>query len=146
MMKKSIITIIISILCMSIFFAGCNTTQKQMQTKGGLKIIGWTFALGTVNEINLDKTKIFYSVDLINENENITFIKSIQPLINKKCKIISKYIIVAVNKNVKPNETAQISGEIIVDTKGFNKSDIVNREPFITDIKVSTEETISFKH
>jgi hypothetical protein len=132
---------------MSIFFTGCNSTQKQIQTKGGLKINGWSSALGSVNETDLDKTKFSYSVNITNENENIIFIKSIQPSINKKIirKIISKDIIVTVNKDVKPNETTQINGEIIVDTKGLTKSDILKLEPFITDVKVSTEETISLK-
>lgn len=52
---------------------------------------------------------------------------------------------VVVNKDIKSNETIQINVEIIVDTKGLEKSDIVKLEPFITDIKVPTEEIVSLK-
>jgi len=58
-------------------------------------------------------------------------------------KIISKDIIITVNKDLKPNESIQINGEIIFNTKGLTKLDIEKFEPFITDIKFSTEETIS---
>jgi len=58
-------------------------------------------------------------------------------------KIISKDIIITVNKDLKPNESIQINGEIIFNTKGLTKLDIEKLEPFITDIKFSTEETIS---
>ena len=148
MFKKLIITIIISILGVFIFFMGVNSTKVQIQTKGGLKINGWSSGLGSVNETDLDKTKFSYLVNLTNENDKKIFIKSIQPLVNEtiKNKIISKEIVVVVNKDIKANETTQIKGEIIIDTKGLGKTDIIKLEPFITDIRISTEETISLKH
>lgn len=145
MFKKSIIGIMILILCIFIFFTGCNNTKTQIQTKGGLKINSWSSALGGVNEKDLDKTRFSYSINLANESENNIFIKSIRPSVNEiiKNKILSKDIVVKVNKAIKPNEAIEISGEIIIDTKGLTKEDIVKLEPFITDLKVSTEETVS---
>lgn len=118
-----------------------------MKTKGGLKINGWSFGLGGISETDLDKTKLSYSINLTNENEHTIFAKSVQPLVNEKIinKIQNKGFIVTVNKNIKPNETIQINGEIIFDTKGLTKQDIEKLEPFITDIKVTTEETIDLK-
>lgn len=147
MFKKSIIIILISILCIFILLTGCNNTKTQAQSKGGLKISSWSTGLGEINETDLDKTKFSYSINLANENEKDIFIKSIQPSVNEKIKnkIISKDNIVIVNKDIKSNETIEINGEIIVDTKGLAKSDIVKLEPFITDIKVSIEETVSLK-
>lgn len=52
-------------------------------------------------------------------------------------------MVINVNENLKPNEAIKISWEIIINTKGLVKSDIVTLEPFITDIKASTEETVS---
>ena len=147
MLKKLIIAVVILILGMSIIFTGCHTTKKQVQTRGGLKINGWSSGLGSVNETDLDKTKFSYSMNLTNENENSIFIKSIQPTLNEKIKskIISKDIVVPVNSELKANKTTQINGEIIVDTEGLTKADIAQLEPFIKDIKVSTEETISLR-
>jgi len=143
-MSKKLITIIFS-LFIFVFVTGCNNTKVQVQSKSGLKIYNWSSALGGVNENDLDKTKYSYSINLTNENEKTIFIKSVQPSVNEtiKNKILSKEIVVNVNQNVKSNETIKINGEIIIDTKGLQKSDIVTLEPFITDIKVSTEETVS---
>ena len=144
MLKKSIIIITISLLFVSLFFTGCST-NTQMQTKNGLKINEWSSGLGSVNEMDLDKTKFSYSINLTNYNENTIFIKAVQPIVNRQNvnKIISKDIIITVNKDLKPNESIQINGEIIFNTKGLTKLDIEKLEPFITDIKFSTEEIIS---
>lgn len=145
-MSKKLIMIIFSLFIFA-FFTGCNNTKVQVQSKGGLKIYNWSSALGGINENDLDKTKYSYSINLTNENEKTIFIKSVQPSVNEaiKNKILNKEIVIDVNQNLKPNETIKINGEIIIDTKGLEKSDIVTLEPFITDIKVSTEETVSLK-
>ena len=148
MSKKSIITITIIILGIFnfIFLTGCNA-QTQMQTKGGLKINSWSSGLGIVNETDLDNTKFSYSIDLTNDNEKGVFIKSIQPSVNEtiRSRILSKEISVDVDRDIKPNETIHITGELVVNTKGLVKSDIVKLEPFITDIKVLIEENVSLK-
>jgi hypothetical protein len=147
MSKKLIIAMIITVLCISLFFIGCNSTKVQNQTKGGLKINNWSSGIGSVNENDLDKSVFSYSINLINENEKTVFIKSIQPIVNEKIinKILSEKTIVTLNKDIKSNETIEITGKIIVDTKGLAKSDIIKFEPFITDIKISTDEIVSLK-
>jgi hypothetical protein len=147
MSNKSYLSIIVLVLFVFILCAACSSTNTQNQPKGGLKINGWSSALGGVNGTDLDQTKFSYSINLTNENEKNIFIVSIQPSVNEtiKNRILSKEIVVAVNKEMKPNETIQINGEIIVDTAGLGKPDIAKLEPFITDIKVSTEETVNLK-
>lgn len=145
-MKKKIIAITISTLLIFMFLAGCGT-KTETKTKGGLKIHSWDSGLGSVNNVDLNETKFSYTVNLTNENENDIYIQSMQPSINEKLKnkIISKNTAISVNKVIKPDETIKISGEIIFDTKGLSKSDISRLEPFITDIKVSTEQTINLQ-
>lgn len=148
MLKKSILIVFIFILFIFTLFKVCNSKNSQNQTKGGLEIHNWSSGLGGVNKNDLDKTRFSYSINITNENEKTIFIKSIQPSVNEtiKSKILSKETVVIVNKDIKPNETVQINGEIIIDTKGLTKSDILKLEPFIKDIKVLTEETVDFKH
>lgn len=145
-MSKKLIMIIFSLFIL-VFFVGCNNTEIEVQSKGGLKIYNWSSALGSVNQNNLYKTKYSYSINLINEDEKTIFIKSVQPSVNEiiKNKIMSKEMIVDVNKNLRPNEIIKINGEIIIDTKGLGKSDIVALGPLITNIDVSTEEAVSLK-
>ncbi|MBM7872081.1 hypothetical protein JOC70_003629 [Clostridium pascui] len=145
-MSKKLIMIIFSLFIL-VFFSGCNNTKIEVQSKSGLKIYNWSSALGGVNENDLDKIKYSYSLNLTNEEEKNIFIKSVQPLVNEeiKNKVLSKEIVVDVNQNLRPNESIKINGEIIIDTKGLGKSDILTLKPFITDIKVLTEETVSLK-
>ncbi|MBC8061697.1 MAG: hypothetical protein H7Y18_13660 [Clostridiaceae bacterium] len=147
MLKKLLLSFILTILVVFVLFIAYNSKKAEIETKGGLKIQNWSSSLGSINETDLDKTIFSYSVYLTNQNEKSIFIRSIQPSVNEavKYKIISIETVVSVNKDIKPNETIQINGEIILDTKGLLKQDIVKLEPFITDIKVSTEETISLK-
>jgi hypothetical protein len=83
MVKKSVITIIITFLCVFVFFIGRSSTTAQNQPKGGLKIGNWSSGLGSVDENNLDKSVFSYSINLTNENEKTIFIKSIQPLVSQ---------------------------------------------------------------
>lgn len=148
MSKKSTLIIFIFILFIFTFFMGCNSKSSQSQVKSGLKIYNWSSGLGGVNENDLDKTRFSYSINITNENEKTILIKNIEPSVNEtiKSKILSKETVVTVNKDIKPNETIEINGEIIIDTKGLTKSDILKFEPFIKGIKILTEETIEFKH
>lgn len=146
MLRKSMIPLVIAIIFISVFSASCSA-KPALQAEGGLKIDNWSSALGGVDETDLDKTKFTYSVSLTSRNENTVLVKSIVPLVNDSIanKILGNDMTVVVNKEIKPNETIQISGEIVVDTKGLTKADIAKLEPFITDINVSSEETIHLK-
>jgi len=146
-MLKKIFFIMISVLCVFLFLIGCNNTKVHNQAKGGLIIRNWSSGLGSVNENDLDKSVFSYSIHLTNENEKAVFVKSVQPIVKQNIKnmILSENTSIAVNKTINSNETIEITGEIIVDTKGLTKADIVKLEPFITDMKVSSEETISLK-
>lgn len=136
------------ILSIFLLFTGCKNTKSQIKTKDRLKINEWSYTWESVNEIDSDKTKISYYVNLINENEKNMYIESIKLVVYEaiKNKIISKKIAVSVNKDIKPNETIQINGELMIDTEGLTESDIAKILPFITDIKVSTDEVLSLKY
>jgi hypothetical protein len=137
MVKKLVITVITLTLFISICIVGY---VLNADTKGGLKAKG----LGYTMPNNNGSSEFSYSFQLTNTNRKTVFITTIEPLVNETMKknILSKDTVVTVNKNIEPNETIQISGIIIVDTKGLFMYDIGK---FIADIKVLTEETVSLK-
>lgn len=139
LIKRVLISFIIFTL---ILVTGCS--NKEVETKGGLKIYGWNSSLGSVDKSNANKQRFSYDISLINENPSDIFVKSLQTIINStiKDKILDKGLIVNVNKNLKTNGTINIRGEIIIDTKGLSKTDILKLEPFVTDIKVTTDQII----
>jgi len=112
-----------------------------VQTKGGLTVNSWSVTFGNLSETGLDKTKFYYYFNITNENKKETFIKSIQLFGNDTMKnmITPKERIIGVNKYIKFNETMEIQGEIIVDTKGLTKADIEKSQLVIKDIKISTK-------
>lgn len=137
MVKKFVITIIVLTLFVSVWILGCDLNAD---TKGGLKSSGFAYTMPNNN----GTSEFSYSFHLTNTNRKTVFVKTIEPIVNEtmKNKILSKDIVVTVNKNIEPNETIQVNGIIMVDTRGVVMYDIVK---FIADIKVSTEETVSLK-
>lgn len=147
MIKKLGVSLCAFTLIFSIFLVGCSEDKEILKTSGGLKINSWSSSLGGVNDSDLDKTKFTYFLNLTNENQEDIFVNSILPIVSNSIKnrVLSTDISVKINKSIKPNETIEINGDIIVDTKGMNKSGISSLEPFITDVKVSTEEIIKLQ-
>lgn len=138
MLRKSILTIIILTLCALIFFLGYKNIAIKIENKGGIRSSGLTYAMPNNN----GKSAFSYAFNLTNTNEKDIFIKSIEPSINETMKnnILSSETIIVVNKNIKPNETIEINGNIFIDTNGLSMHNIGK---LITDIRVSTEETVS---
>ena len=139
MAKKSIFTIIIVTLLALICFLGYKNMAIKIEGKGGIKSNGLVYNVPN----NDGKSEFSYALNLTNTNGKDIFIKSIEPSINETMKnnILSKETIIAINKNIKPNETIEINGKIFIDTNGLSMSNIGK---LITNIKVSTEETVSF--
>ena len=139
MLKKSILTIIILIVCTLICFWGYKNIAIKIETKGGIKSNGLTYVMANKN----GKSEFSYAFNLTNTNGKDIFIKSIEPSINEimKNNILSNENIIVVNKNIKPNEIIQINGKIFIDTSGLS---MYNIGKLITDIKISTEESVSF--
>lgn len=139
MLKKSILIIIILTLCALIYFLGYKNIGIKIENNGGIKSSGLTYVIPNNN----GKSEFSYAFNLTNTNRKDIFIKSIEPSINETMKnnILSNETIIVVNKNVKPNETIEINGSILIDTSGLSMHNIGK---LITDIRVSTEETVSF--
>ncbi|MBU3216057.1 hypothetical protein LL033_01580 [Clostridium estertheticum] len=143
MSKK--LTIVTSILCVLVLFVGViNIITVQNQTKA-LQNQTKSRLVSVYSSIGLGGDKLDYSINLTNKSDKNIFVQSVQPLVNEKLKnrILSKEMVITVNKEIKPNKAIAITGVIIVNTKGLK--DMVKLVPFITDIKVISTETVSLK-
>jgi hypothetical protein len=147
MKKKSIARVICFIIFVFVLFSGCTRINTQNSTKDGLEILNWSAGLGGASGNDLDQSKYSYLFQLKNESSKTVFINSIQPLISDtiKSKVLSTNTVIDVNKEIKPDETIEVKGEIVFDTKGSSKSDILKLEPFLTDVKISTVQTIKLE-
>lgn len=142
-MSKRLVLIIIFILLLSsiICFLGYKNINQRIAAKGGLKTGGFTYTMADNN----GKSEYNYSIKITNTNGKAIFIKKIEPYINETIinKILSKDTVIVVNRNLNPNESIWVTGQLSVDTKGLFLQDIVKN--MITDIKVTTEENVSIK-
>lgn len=118
---------------------GCRSKEQT----GGLKVYSLSSSLGTA----LYETRYSFNISITNENPYSIYIKSVKPIINEKIKdrIITKETTINVNKSLNSGETTEIKGELMFNIKGLNKTDILELGPFITDIKVLSEEIINLE-
>jgi hypothetical protein len=146
-MKKLSILLSALILVVPLLFMGCSANQIQPQKNGGLQINSLSTAISAVNETNTDEQKFSYSFSLTNEDKTDVYIKSVEPIINDsiKSRIQGDSISTDVNRDLQPNSTIQVTGELILNTKGLSKSDIIGLQPFANGIKISSEESIPVK-
>jgi hypothetical protein len=146
-MLKRLLMINIAILSVSLILTGCSGKKENLQANGGIKIYSWSSAIGGVNNVDLEKSKFSYYLNLTNENSKEILIKELEPIVSKSLstKMISKNLVLNLNKKINPKETVEVKGEIIFYTEGMTKQDILALQPLITDIRVSSEEIINLK-
>jgi hypothetical protein len=137
---------IIKILCLIIIALLTAVYFKPIQTEEtGIQINNWSTALGTVDD-NMDKTRVTYSIDITNFNPEDIYVISITLETDDKLKdkILDGDRTIMFDKVIKKGETTQVKGEIIINTKGMDKTQTSNLEPIITGVRVKTEEVIDF--
>lgn len=117
-----------TLLCISIIFAftsfGCSTVSKTNDDNEKFTMNG-SVAVGSVDNDNLDKTKITYEVVISGNKEDINNIDAQEPLIN------IEYIDLMLengphNPQVKgiENPYLEITGSFVFDTAGKSKEEI----------------------
>jgi hypothetical protein len=144
---KKILTLLWIMVFVLILLTGCNLSDSANNSikQNGLQVSDMLTALGAVGD-SLDKTKFSYTITIYNKEDEDIYISQVEPILGKDAKdrLISSDLKVDVEKTVSANESIEIKGEIILDTKEISKQQIVELEPFITGIKVLSEKVINF--
>ncbi|APC42822.1 hypothetical protein [Clostridium estertheticum] len=148
MLKKSNLmtaTFIVGVLVLLVGVINIITVQNQTKAVQNQTVSRF---VSLSSSIRITDGKLNYAINLTNRSDKKIFIQSVQPLVNEKLKnkILSKNMVVTVNKEIQPNKAIAITGKIVFDKKGFTTTkEIAKFQPVILNIKVvSTEaETIS---
>ena len=122
---------------------GCNPSNPDNMI--GLQIYSMTTGVGAAdNNDIMDKQKLSYSITLTNEENRDIYVKSITPILGDGISniVITEELTVIVEKSLPANQSLKINDELIIDTEGLSKEEILDLQPFITDIKISTEQII----
>lgn len=143
-MKISRIILLFCVIGIILLAAACS--QAQSPQESGLQVYNWSMSIGGVGN-SMDKTKLTYSIDLTNKNQREIYVSSVALVTGEKVidRIIGGQTDIPLNMVLKANETVQLKGELIIDTKGMDKAYIQGLEPFITGVKATSEETIDLK-
>lgn len=145
LMEKQKFIFILGYILLGFLLIGCNTSNPVSKT--GLQIYDMSTALGAVDNNNIDKQKLSYSVTVTNEENREIYVKSIKPILGNgiSSKVITEDLTVMVEKSIPANKSLTINGEIIINTEGLSKVQILDLEPFITDFKIVFEQIIELK-
>lgn len=122
---------------------GCNLSNSDNKT--GLQIYSMSTGLGAVdNNGSVDKQKLSYSITITNEENRGIYVKSIKPILGNAIsnQVVTDELTVIVEKSLPANQSLKINGEFIINTEGLSKEEILELEPFITDITIFTEQII----
>ncbi|WP_036659333.1 membrane lipoprotein lipid attachment site-containing protein [Paenisporosarcina sp. HGH0030] len=128
----------IFVLLLTLFiFTGCSNTTVEKEENKDLQIADAMASIGGVDE-TLDKQKLSYEMTISNEGK--------LPVVEESIEIV---LTDWINERLMENEITEkkfnednimVKGYVIFDTKDLSKKDILENEPFIDGIKISTED------
>ncbi|MGD8191687.1 hypothetical protein ACQCN2_17030 [Brevibacillus ginsengisoli] len=107
----------------------------------GVVVDSWYSAIGPEGDkvTDMDKQKFSYWGTVWNDSTQETFITQVKMELPDSLRkhVLSGDTVIFVNQSLSPNGTHQFKGELILDTKGMTKQDVVN----LGNIKGFTVET-----
>lgn len=133
-MKKIILFLGIILLTIS----GCsNSTTEDVENKG-LEISNMQSGIGAMDDTNtFDKQKFSYDITISNKEKMELKEESIEIVFTDWIK--QNQIEDKITEITFDTESIIIKGYVTFNTKGLNKQEIVNHQPFIDGVKVVTE-------
>ncbi len=138
--NKSVAIIYIALM---IVLTACNISKPEDKQNKDLEVYGMSSALGSAGN-DLDKTKFSYTIPITNNSDEDIYIEWMEPVLGDKVsnRVLSSDLRINVQNKVIPEESLEIAGEIILDTKGLTKQQITELEPFITEIVIDCQKVI----
>lgn len=133
-MKKIIIFLGIIILIIS----GCSNSTKEDVKNKGLEINNMQSGIGAIDDTDtFDKQKFSYDITISNKEKMEVKEESIEIVLTDWIK--QNQIEDKITEITFDTESIIIKGYVTFNTKGLNKKEIVNHQPFIDGVKVVTE-------
>lgn len=145
MAKKVIIIGLMSVLFLLSACSSNNTSDTQ--NKMGIEIKNIVSIMGAIGEnANDSETQSFkYTITLTNNEASDIKLVSLTPVLSDKIfeRVSNKETEIEVNKTISKEGNLDVTGEIIFDSKGLTKEQIVSLQPFIKDVKIIEERIIN---
>lgn len=129
MLKKGmflVISVIAVLMLLIVYWQIFDWETTVIGTKQNV-ISSWHYEF---NEIDSEKAMFSYGITLCNDSNESEFVRSVQPIYDDEVNIMKFDNVIAVNKELQPNEKYKISWNITVDIKD------------ITELNVKTVKTV----
>jgi len=139
--KVSIMLLIVVFL----LFSGCSSNNTV--TTMGIDINSITSSIGAVggNTNDFETQSFKYTITLTNNDAADITIVSVEPVLSEEFieRALNEDRIIQVNELIPHGSSIDVTGEIVFDAKGMTKEKIISMEPFVKEIKIVEERTIS---
>jgi hypothetical protein len=109
-----------------------------------LRITESSSAIGMSNESSSDQQLYSYSFLLYNGRDQSVHIDTVEPVFGADIsrRVITENKSLDVNRTVSPDSSFTVQGQVVFDTTGLTKEDIVGFEPFIDHVVVRSTEIV----
>jgi hypothetical protein len=135
---------LIILLFVLLIITGCST--KEIVNQKGISLSGVLTSIGAVGENTngFEKQSFKYTITLTNNDDDNITVVSITPVLSEVFAnaVPDKNVTVKVNRTISKGNSINVSGEIIFNTKGLSKEQIISMKPFIKEVKITEERTI----
>lgn len=113
---------------------------QNVETSDGLVVVESTTSLGALDENNTNIQIYSYNFTLYNGNEHKFLIKTFEPEFSQNFSdiVITKNTTQIVNKSIEPECSIQIKKDIRLNTTGLSKEELLELEPFIQRINITS--------
>jgi acyl-ACP thioesterase len=128
---------------MALGLVACRKTEQQQTTPNELRIPSSSIAIGASGD-KADEQVLSFRISLYNPGQEEVYVGWVEPVLSSEVakRLITQERQVVVDKALAPGQTLEVTGEFRFMTQGEGKSQINSWGPFISGVRVSTEQVI----
>ncbi len=134
-MKKLLLWIFIALTAAAMTGCGGNQEESGEDKKPGFSIYSWNAGLGSQSDDSLDVSRYTYTLYLSSETEELSRVKQIEPMISNS--VIARVISGDLPSFTVKEDYIEVNGELVFDTQGLTKQEILDLQPYIYSVKVT---------
>ena len=145
-MSKFLLRIASVLLVLSL--SSCSSAVDSVQIVSdqfvsGLEIPEMTSSLGSKDD-QPNEQVFSYTFTIVNTNIYVVEILWVKPILSNKLsgKVTTHDLRTLVDQTLQPGEVLEISGKFNFSTEGMTKNQILELEPFITEMRIASEASL----
>jgi hypothetical protein len=138
----------IAFVMLVLFLSGCSSSVNSVQLVSdqfvsGLEIPEMTSSLGSMDDQSNEQV-LSYTFTLVNTNIYDVEIQWVEPVLSSELSgtVTTHDLRALVDQSLQPGEVLEIAGQFNFSTEGMTKNQILELEPFITEMRIASEASL----